>query len=407
MKKIYYRPQKVSSIALIGLAVLAVVVVVGLRQLPAQVAGLDQWVGSLAGLPDLSERMVKASQRTASGYEAIREERVRRGHLMLPTHDPAGTGMIGPSMSLVTTLPGHLDAKQTSVNPNFAAVAMRLLVQAGVRPGDRVAIGCTGSFPALNIAVICAAETLGAKPVVISSAASSQFGANAPDLMWPDMESLLVREGIIQSQSEAVSRGGFRDRADGMDDATRELLEAAIVRNQRPLMDSRDDLDAIERRMAVFTDTAAGQTYAAYVNVGGGDASIGGTVGNDTFGEGVIRPSSWLRGPALPRDPVHRAKVDSVAARFLAAGVPVVNLINTVTLARRYALPIASTEPIEVGRGSVFAVADVRRPLAVLAILIVTAATAVVMRPPARWVRFAQRRGWFGPDAARQPQWMV
>jgi len=407
MRKMYYRPQKVSSLALIGLAGLAIVVVVGLRHVPAQLPRFERWTGAFAAVPDLSERMLQASRRTAAGYQVIRQERVRRDHLMLDAYDPAGTGMIGPSMSLVTTLPGHLEAKLTSVNPNFAAVAMRLLVDAGVRPGDRVAIGCTGSFPALNIAVICAAESLGAKPVLVSSAASSQFGANAPDLMWPDMENLLVREGIIQSQSVAVSRGGFRDRADGMDDVTREMLEAAIARNGRRLMDSRDDADAIERRMVAFAEAAGEEKYAAYVNVGGGDASIGGTIGNDTLGEGVIRPSRWTTSPPLPEDPAERAKVDSVAARFLATGVPVVNLINTVTLARRFGLPVASATPIEVGRGSVFALTDARRIFAILAIILIAGATALVMRPPARLVRFAQQRGWFGRNAAHQPRWMV
>ena len=72
--------------------------------------------------------MLEASERAELAFDAIHCHRVILGHPMLDIHDPADTGMIGPSMSLVTSLPGHLKAKQTSVNPNFAAVAMRLLL---------------------------------------------------------------------------------------------------------------------------------------------------------------------------------------------------------------------------------------------------------------------------------------
>lgn len=189
---------------------------------------------------------------------------------------------------MVTSLPGHLDAKQTSVNPNFAAVAVRLLIDAGVRPGDRIAIGCTGSLPALNIAVYAAAEALELRPTIISSAASSQFGANEPDLMWPDMEKLLNEEGIFHHRSLMISRGGFRDRCAGMSEDTLQILEASITRSGRPLMDSLDDVDAIQRRMLAYAQAVEDDHFAAYVNVGGGDASVGGTIGNDILGEGVL-----------------------------------------------------------------------------------------------------------------------
>ena len=93
----------------------------------------------------------------------------------------------------MTSLPGHLGSKQTSINPNFAAVVVGMLKDAGVQEGDCVAVGCTGSFPAMNVAVYSALETLRARPIVICSAGSSQYGANTPDLLWIDMERLSAR----------------------------------------------------------------------------------------------------------------------------------------------------------------------------------------------------------------------
>ncbi|TWT93069.1 poly-gamma-glutamate system protein [Neorhodopirellula pilleata] len=416
MKKLYYRPQKISSWSLVFLAIGSIAVVMAIRLVPARWPALESFAGTAYQIPDLRDRMLEASERAEAAFEAIHCRRVQLGHALLDLHDPADTGMIGPSMSMVTTLPGHLEAKQTSVNPNFAAVAMRMLVDAGVRPGDRIAIGCTGSFPALNIAVYSAAESLGCRPVIISSAASSQFGANEPDLMWPDMEKLLYDEGIFAHRSLMVSRGGFQDRAAGMTDDTRVILEASIERSGLPLMDSESDQDAIERRMLAYSEAVEDDSYAVYINVGGGDASVGGTIGNDTLGEGIIQPISALspsrflgvaQAGTVPTASGEPSPNDCVAARFLSSGVPVINMINAVKLAKQYNLPIASSEIIPVGHGGVYAIADLRRVLAVLGIAVITLLTLLVVRPPQRLVDAGKRRGWFGDHAKSQPQWMV
>lgn len=416
MKKLYYRPQKISSWALVFLATVSVMTVIGVHRVPPRSSQLETMVSASMQVPDLQRRMLGASERAELAFDAIHCRRVVLGHPMLDIHDPADTGMIGPSMSLVTSLPGHLEAKQTSVNPNFAAVAIRLLVEAGARPGDRIAIGCTGSFPALNIAVYSAAEALDCRPVIISSAASSQFGANSPDLMWPDMEKLLHDEGITGLRSLMISRGGFQDRAAGMTDDTREILEASILRSGLPLMDSVDDQDAIERRMLAYSKAVEDETYACYINVGGGDASVGGTVGNDTLGEGVIRPmSAFSPGRLLGVTQVGTSQTadgepspnDCVAARFLASGIPVINMINAVKLAKQYGLPVAPTEVVHAGEGGVYAIVDLRRIFAVVAIAFISILTLLVIRPPHALVNAAKRRGWFGDDEKAQPQMMV
>ncbi|MFG0266406.1 MAG: poly-gamma-glutamate system protein [Rhodopirellula sp. JB055] len=393
MKKLYYRPQKISSGSLLFLAALSVATVAVLRAMPHQMSGWSTMVAGFYGIPDLKDRMLEASGRANTAFDAIHTKRLELGHPLLDAQDPADTGMVGPSMSVVTTLPGHLTAKQTSINPNFAAVAMRLLVDAGVRPGDRIAIGCTGSFPALNIAVYSAAESLGVRPTIISSAASSQFGANSPDMMWPDMEKLLVDDGILSYRSLEISRGGFRDRAAGMSDHTRAILDAAIERSGVPMMDSVDDADAIERRMLAYSKAAEDETYAAYINVGGGDASVGGTEGNNSIGEGLIRPKQLATIQKKASSP---EAVDCVATRFLASGVPVINMINVVALANQYGLPIASTTKVEVGHGTVYTIIDPRRVLALIGIFFITAATAIVVKPPHRLTKWLQKRGWFG-----------
>ena len=389
MKSLYYRSQKISSRSLVLLAVASLATIVAIELCPHENSDVQR------------DLMTSAAYQTEAAFDSVHCRRVELGHRMLPSQDPAGTGMLGPSMSLVTTLPGHLDAKQTSVNPNFAAVAVKYLSDIGARPGDRVAIGCTGSFPALNIAVIAAAESMELKPVLISSAASSQFGANHPELMWPDIEKALFDEGIIGTRSLVTSRGGFRDKAAGMTSETRKLLDEAMNRAGTPVLECDSFESAIDERMKLFAGAIGNNElrdgYVAYINVGGGAASVGGTVGNDLWGSGVVAPKrlSQIEEP-----------IDSVAARFLADGVPLINMINVVHVAQKHGLAIAPIVRPAVGEGNVYASRRYRKPLALTGILLIILATSLVVRPPV-WLTQGMIDIGFIRSAEDEPKWMV
>jgi poly-gamma-glutamate system protein len=383
MKLLYYRSEKVSKAALVCMALFALSLALFLELEPLR---------ARAGNHD---KMVRASFLAGRAYKAIRDHREQLGHRMLKAHDPLGTGMLGPSMSLVTTLPGHLDAKQASVNPNFAAVVVKYLLDLGAKPGDRVGIGCTGSFPALNIAVLAAAETLDLEVAMISSAASSQYGANHPEFMWPDMERLLEREGILNSRSLAISRGGFRDDACGMTQETRSRLDDAIARSEIPFLEPQSGGNPVDTRMRCYLEGARRSDFLAYINVGGGFMSVGGTKGNDLLGSGLILPPI-----SAETDNV----IDSVAHRFLEAGVPVINMINVLQLGRRHGLTVATVEPIQVGSGQVFQSLRYRRAFALLAFVLVFGQVYFVMRPPTWWMHRA--RLWPGKSEG-EPQLMV
>jgi poly-gamma-glutamate system protein len=385
MKKVYHRSEKISYISLILLASFSALVVFVVSTITNRTESYESWWKNPEGLSDVQRRMIDASEQTALAFDTIHCTRVDRGHRMLDIHDPADSGMLGPSMSLVTTLPGHLDAKLTSVNPNFAAVVARLLLDAGAKPGDKVAIGVTGSFPALNIAVYCAAESLELEPIIVSSAAASQFGANEPDLMWPDMEKLLFDEGIFRTRSKQISLGGFFDRAGDMSDDTRNLLVQSVKRSGIDIMDSQNDQDAISRRMNLYGSAANGEldSYVAYINVGGGEASVAGTIGNDAIGEGLIWPRE-LRSIRLRVN--DDAKVDCCATRFLDQGVPVINMINVVRMAKKFGMPVASQTINPVGQGNMYSNGVSVRLLALLGIAAILAATWATARPPVTWL---------------------
>ena len=106
------------------------------------------------------------------------------------------TGLIGLGSSPITTSLGNLEAKRTTTNPDFAALVVMLLDQAGVRRGDAVAVGASGSFPALTVAALCAAESLGARALVIGSLGASEWGANDPRFDWLSLTRCLSRSGL-------------------------------------------------------------------------------------------------------------------------------------------------------------------------------------------------------------------
>src|SRR5690606_18084703 len=154
--------------------------------------------------------------------------------------DPAGTGLIGKRFTTVTSDTGLLSSKQTSINPNFAAVVVHFLKRAGLSKGETVAVGLSGSFPAANIAAYSAIQALGLRPVIIASASASQWGAKHPRFLWLDMEKVLYRRKIFPFRSSAASIGGVDDLGAGIAEEGIEKLRIGIERNQIPLISSKD-----------------------------------------------------------------------------------------------------------------------------------------------------------------------
>jgi poly-gamma-glutamate system protein len=271
VKLLSYRAPSVSHAALVLVALVALTALVAVESLPVHKK------------QPYYENKLMAARLMREAMSAIKAEKLRRGIAIDPQSDPGRTGLIGSSLTPVTSNTGYLSAKQASTNPNFAAVLVQLLEAAGTQRGDVVAVGLTGSFPALNIAAYAAIQTLGLQPIVITSAAASEWGANQIDLLWIDMERVLNEKGIFRFRSVAASRGGIDDRGFGMSAEGRALLDAAIERNGLTALESKSLPEAIERRMQLYEQRANGRRIKAYINIGGGTASVGTHVGRKQF----------------------------------------------------------------------------------------------------------------------------
>jgi poly-gamma-glutamate system protein len=272
--------------------------------------------------------------------ELVKEERLDRGIPIDSQVDPTGSGLIGSFVTSVTSEAAELEAKQTSVNPNFAAIIVELLKEAGAKDGDPVAASFSGSFPALNIAACAVMATLHLKPVIISSASSSQWGANNPDFLWIDMEHFLNSKGIFPFRSVAASMGGKHDRGTELTEKGRQEIFQAINRNGLTLIKSGTVHENIDHRMNIYFNKTRPKVY---LNVGGGRAAAG------------IRPFKRLLRPGLLfSDLPVGERADSVIRRFLKEGVPVIHLGEIKEFARQYRLPVSPTTMPKIGEGSVY-----------------------------------------------------
>lgn len=331
MKRLYWRPARASRPVLLLVFTLAVVGMVAVEKVRIRTRQ-----------PHYKDK-VAASRLAATAMHAVKAERLKLGIPVDKAFDPSESGLIGPPMSEVTSHSGILDAKQTSANPNWAGVMVHHLLRAGAKRGQLVALGLTGSFPAINIATLAAVKQLGLRPVIISSTSGSQYGANMSNFLWLDMEAALKALGIFPFVSDAASLGGVQDQALGMAKEGRALLEAAIKRRGVKYIQPKDLPDAVEARMAIYQEKAGDEDYVAYINVGGGSASVGTFVGKKLFKPGLNRTA-----------PRGTANLDAVMTRFIQDGVPVIHMVKLDMQAARYGLPLQPVTTPPVGQGQIF-----------------------------------------------------
>ncbi len=278
--------------------------------------------------PGLRRTMLEASRLMAKASAALKECRERRGPAVDPEADPNGTGLIGVERSEITTSLGSVAAKRTTTNPDFAALVVALLHEAGVRKGDAVAVGASSSFPALVVATLSAARAAGVEAIVISSLGASEWGANLPGFHWMDMEDCLRAAGLFDVRPVARAVGGEEDVGLDMDPVGRTLLAARIRAGETPFLEEPDLERNVTLRLEAYREGAGARPIRAFVNIGGSWANMG-----TDASVLEIAPGLATRVPLPPAS--RRGVIQAMAA----AGVPVIHLLNVRGLCERYGLP--------------------------------------------------------------------
>jgi len=409
MRGMYWKPEGASQVQRALVAALAVVGLVAVEVFPTE----EQQ-------PHFAEKML-AGRKAQDAFAVIADASERKGLRVEPKFDPAGSRLVGDPLSPITSGSGSLVSKQTTVNPNFAAVVVEWLKDLRIKSGDVVAVGVSGSFPAVNVAVYSAIHELGIEPIIISSTAASQYGANDPSFTWLDMEAALRKNQVFPYKSVAASLGGVGDDAIGLTKRGRNMLERAIERNKIPVLaeiEAKDlppqidddgepgglnltlvDQDRVRERIRVYHEVAGDRPIKAYVNVGGGTVSVGTKVGKRKFVPGVnSRPPKGIED--MP---------PSVLGAFLELGIPGIHLTQMIELAERYGLEIAPRVTPEVGTGDIFQKRQANRWLAGIVLALILLSLFVVARAPwgTRMLRTTIPPESVVPPAPRAPSGFV
>ncbi len=284
--------------------------------------------------------------------------------------DPNRTGVIGVEYSPITTTLGNLVAKRTSTNPDFAALLVRWFHQLGVHEGDIVAVGCSGSFPALALATICATEATQLRPVIIPSLGASSFGANRPEWTYLDMETVLYEKGIIHHRSAAASLGGAEDIGADLSVESRALLREAVHLAGIPLIHQADAVHNIQERAIIYQKEGI---PTVFVNIGGAQINVGDYAQVRRLSVGLNRPERMAEAPT-----------ESMVAYFAGLGVPTIHLLNIEQTALEYGLGIDPRPLAEPGLSTVYYVNRVPPGIWIFAATCILAGWIVLIRPRRR-----------------------
>jgi len=278
----------------------------------------------------LVEQRAESASLMARSLASIRALRAAKGLPLDGTLDPNGTGIVGEEFTPLTTSLGEVEAKRTAANPAFAAVVAKYFQQAGLAPGDVVAIGGSGSFPAFVLASLCAARAMDLRPVLIYSVGSSMYGANLPGFTFIDMLTRLRADGVLPYGIAAVAPGGERDSGRGVlfDEEGATLVDEAR-RSGLPMVEGATLAERIRRRLQIYDAAAGARPIRCFVNVGGASANFGVTPASLELRNGLLANVA-----AVPGSPSR-----GLVFEFAARGVPVVHLLHVKGLARANGLP--------------------------------------------------------------------
>jgi poly-gamma-glutamate system protein len=290
--------------------------------------GLTQFIPVRTSSPGPVEEITAAATMERA-ITIIRNDHVSRGGRFDDALDPNHTGFIGEEYTGLTSTLGNLEAKRTTTNPQMAALLVRLLEEAGVKTGDTVAVGCSGSFPALAVATLSAAKAMGVHPIMIISIGASSFGANRPDRTILDIITIVKQGAELNFEPAAVSLGGADDVGSDFEPDVRDTLIGKIRSSGILFLHEPDLSKNLAQRLRIYFGPSSERRIAAFVNIGGSTADMGTSPLILHLEPGVVTQTK------IPPDESTHGVVFAMAKRH----IPVVHLLHIKGLVLKYNLP--------------------------------------------------------------------
>lgn len=286
--------------------------------------------------------MTDAAHRFERAVEAIRTERLARG-LPLDQEDILQLGLLGAELSPITTTLGDAAAKRTTQTSDMAALCVRLLTEAGVKRGDRVGACMSGSFPGLNIALLCACDAIGAEVVYTAGVGASTYGANLCEFTSPEMLMHLYRNGMISTPPASISAGGEEDSGTNM--------LGRIFQEEEPIEQTLARVKQLGVPFVCHPDLAQNVAYHTerygdidcFVNVGGTVVGSGANYVVLGLGQGLLTAQNVVYG-----------EKSGLLEYYLSKGVPAIHLLNVKRLCLDYGITFDPESVPEVGQTAIY-----------------------------------------------------
>ncbi len=262
----------------------------------------------------------------------VRELREELSFSINKEKDINKTGFIGEEFTELSTTRGQLEAKRTSTNPDFAALTVDYLKnELELEAGDRVAVGASGSFPALLAATVAAVEVLELEADIIYSLGSSYYGANQRGFTMVEIMDHLQKQVLITTEILALSIGGGGDIGQGMLLDPKELK--ADYSDDYNFIYEEDIADNIARRRDFYikantNEEKTKEKPGVFINIGGNIVNYG----SELWDNGLLKPADFTD------ESTNRG--DSLIASFLEKDIPVINFLNINDLAEEQGIEI-------------------------------------------------------------------
>jgi poly-gamma-glutamate system protein len=309
------------------------------------------------------EVMAMASLKTRQAAHSLRELRALKNIPINLRTDPMESGFIGQEFSPITTTIGNLDAKQTSTNPDFAALFIRWFDELQLEPEDTVVIHISASFPALSIAAIISCEIYGLEPLIMSSAGASSYGANLPGLTYWDIENYLYQRGSIVHRTCYATPGGQDDNGSSLWEDGLEIIKSAANRNHYPLTILENLDKVILAKLEFITHTSS---LKLFMNIGGNQSAMGNTSCSINIPTGLIKEK-------LNCQPKNPGLIHAINDR----GIPIIHLLNIRNIAISNGISLLPSDQNRPGQGDVYFIKE--RPVWLSFILLPVLIVAIII----------------------------
>lgn len=275
-------------------------------------------------------------------------------------NDRLRTGLIGVEWSPLTTTLGEIRAKRTSCHPLWTVQYLDWFDALGIEEGDAIVIYSSSSFPAQLLSALVAAELRGLDIDLSVSLGSSMWGANRPEFPWPEMARALRSGGFIHTIPAFYTPGGGRENGGGLSAEAMQLFQELADRDGVPLYIAENLKEAVAYKTAHMLE----KKPKLLISIGGSNANMGASEIAVDIPPGLILPGK-MNAEALG---------DGVIANAIAAGIPVLHMLNIKQLAYECGIP---WDPASFGK--------VRASAHILPALLGLALFACVMIRHRRW----------------------